>query len=147
MTAEQTPQYLRRTSLAMQLTSHVHGICAQSLGRGNLPVLVTLAQGRVREAVQLDLGRLLANLWFDPVLDTPATVGLLVATATELVVRFQQYEACPYLLSRLCSAYNPLVRMGCMNFLQTAEEPLGCGFGLPLIGLARSCGSEAGALG
>ena len=147
MTAEQTPQYLRRTSLAMQLTSHVHGICAQSLGRGNLPVLVTLAQGRVREAVQLDLGRILANLWFDPVLDTLATVGLLVATAAELVVRFQQYEAYPYLLSRLCSAYNPLFRMDCMNFLQTAEESLDCGFGLPLLGLARSCGSEAEALG
>ena len=71
--------YLRRTSLALQLAHHTHSICAQQ-DADALPVLVQLAEGRVRRAVLADFERVVASLSDDTQLDVSATVTLLLST-------------------------------------------------------------------
>ena len=76
-------QYLRRTSLALNLTSHVQNVCAQ-LRDDVEPLLVRLAKGEVHDIVCNDLKRVLLALHLDASLDVNAAVALLFGTAIEL---------------------------------------------------------------
>ena len=133
-------QYLRRTSLALNLTSHVQNVCAQ-LRDDVEPLLVRLAKGEVHDIVCNDLKRVLLALHLDASLDVNAAVALLFGTAIELCLRFEQYRAWPYQAWTLCRVFN---RQGyivaCMNFVQMPSEQLDIGFGLELQNLVRRSG-------
>jgi len=139
LAAAATPQYLRRTSLAMQMTSHVHNICGQ-LNAKKLPLLVRLCQGEVPAAVDRDLAQLLARLHMDPALDVAAACALLLCVSAELVARFRQYEAFPYRLCRLCKAFDDNAIGHCVEFLRTPDSSLDTGFSIPLKKLAEQRG-------
>ena len=114
-----TLQYLKRTSLALQLTGHSHSICAK-LDPNSLPVLVQLSRGRVRDDVLRDFWRVASALDRDDVLDAPVAMTLLIGVAIDTLVRFKQYEGYPYLLHALCKEYNPEYSVACLDFLQVA---------------------------
>ena len=123
-------QYLRRTCLALQLAEHVQSVCAQTK-QDNQPLLVRLAQGAVHNVVNDDLKRLLLALHLDANLDVNAAVALLLGTAIELCLRFQQYRAWPYKAWMLCRLYNPQgYIVACMDFVQMPAEHLDVGLGL-----------------
>ena len=92
-----TPQFLRRTSLALQLCTHVLNLCGTLADghEGAKPLLVRLAQDEVSTIVKVDLSRLLCSLHWDPDLDKGACVAHLLATAMDLTVRFRQYTDFP----------------------------------------------------
>ena len=137
--------YLKRTVLALGLTTHTHAICA-SVDPGQDPVVVQLAKGRVRIAVTEDLARLASLLPLDPDLDAGAALTLLHATTADTLARFKQYEAYPYLLYKLCAAYNKEYRLACAEFvvMPESDQVLDGGFGLPLhrLALARGDGQQ-----
>jgi len=116
-----TAQYLRRASLAMQMTAHVHNICGQ-LHAPKLPLLVRLCQGEVRAVVGSDLARLLRNLHLDPDLDVAAATSLLLGVAAELVLRFREYEAYPFRLCLLCKAFSGSYIQHCVDFFEDAGQ-------------------------
>lgn len=134
-------QYLRRTVLALRLTGHAMGLCAQ-LGSDQEPLLVRLAKGTVSDVVAADLGRLLGDLHLDPGLDYAACVALLMATVMELFLRFREYSKWPYAAWALCKHYNPEAYIvSCLAFLEEPEDNLDQGFGLPLRRLAHRRGA------
>ena len=134
--AAETPQYLKRTALSMQLCGHIHGICAQQ-HFDDEPLLVRLAKGAVGKAVCSDLDQVISRLYLDPELDIPATMTLLLAVALEMCIRFQEYTRWPFQVWKLCRAFNSEgYGLACMRFLHLADEELDAGFGLPLRRLA-----------
>lgn len=133
-------QYLRRTSLALQLTGHALSICGQL--RDEQPLLVKLAQGVVGAAVSSDLNRLLRQLHLDPDLDQGAAVAVLLAEAMDLCLRFGEYLAWPFAAWKLSSKYNPAGYIpACMDFLEMPPDKLDVGFGLQLRELADQAGA------
>ena len=135
-----TMQYLRRTSLALNLTSHVQNVCAQLRDEGE-PLLVRLSKGEVQNIVSRDLKNTLLALHLDASLDVNAAVALLFGTAVELCLRFEQYRDWPFKTWTLCRLYNPQgYIVACLNFVQMDSEQLDVGFGLQLHRLARRSG-------
>jgi len=134
-----TPQYLRRTALALQLTGHVNGLCGQ-LHCDEGPLLVRLAGGVVGRNLDEDLRRLLARLHLDPSLDVGACVSTLLAVAMDLTLRFRQYMAWPYAAYKLCVRFNEHYLAACFDFLQLPEGELDIAFSLPLRQLAQRFG-------
>ena len=132
--------YLKRTSLALQLTLHTHSICAKQ-DPDALPVLVQLAQGRVCQAVLVDFERVVASLSDDTQLDVSAAVTLLFSALLDILTRFKQHEDWPYLVFRLCQAYDADFEFNCLRFLRVPDDQLDPGFSLQLKKLALAQGS------
>jgi len=142
LTKGDTPQYLRRTSLALQLPAHALNISGQ-LSDEEEPLLVRLAKGVVGAAVCKDLHRLLHRLHLDPDLDQGAAVAVLLAEAMDLCLRFRQYSAWPFAAWSLCSKYNPSGYLpACSDFLEIPEESLDVGFALQLRHVANQAGAS-----
>lgn len=142
MRSEDTPQYLRRTVLCLQLTDHATSVCSQLCDKGE-PLLVRLSKGNLQRSACSDLGRVLGLLHLDPSLDAGACVSSLVATAAELVLRFRQYKAWPFLAWQLTQRFNSDSYIGaCLDFLQLEEFSLDTGFGLPLRQMAHRAGDS-----
>ena len=131
-----TPQYLKRTSLALQLLAHVQSLCAQSPQQAE-PLLVQLAKGRIGTTVSADLSRLIGLLHLDPDLDMSATLAVLLSVGMELCIRFKEYMEWPFAGYKLCKKYNPDGYLtACMEFLQMPDEMLDTGLGIPLRDIA-----------
>ena len=142
MRSEDTPQHLRRTVLCLQLTDHATSVCSQLCDKGE-PLLVRLSKGIVQRTACSDLGRVLGLLHLDPSLDAGACVASLLATAAELVLRFRQYKAWPFLAWQLTQRFNRDSYIGaCLDFLQLEEISLDTGFGLPLRQMAHRAGDS-----
>lgn len=142
MRSEDTPQYLRRTVLCLQLTHHATSVCSQLCDKGE-PLLVRLSKGDLQRTACGDLGRVLGLLHLDPSLDASACVASLVATAAELVLRFRQYKAWPFLAWQLTKRFNRDSYIGaCLDFLQLEELSLDTGFGMPLRQMAHRAGDS-----
>ena len=137
--------YMKRTALCLQLTGHTHSICAKMDPKA-LPVLVQLAQGKVRNAVVADFDRVAASLRLDPSLDSMAALTAMLGTLSETLIRFKQFETYPCLLYQLCGAYNPEYRLACVQFLSVPDDQLDPGFGLRIKLMALSRGSQQAAL-
>ena len=144
-TQPQALQYLKRTSLAMQLCHHTHSICAQ-LQPEATPKLVELVDGKVRRAADADFKRISTGLVRDPALDHTPAVTVLVGVLVDTQARFRQYEQWPFKLCQLCSTFNTEHMDACVKFLRAPDEELDSGFSLPLKQLALSWGSNAAAL-
>ena len=135
-------QYLRRSSLALQLVSHVNALCAQ-LHMSKTPVLVRLSQGAAHRAIANDFAKLVCSLHLDTALDHAAAFSLLLATSLEVGLRFDQYLAWPCAAWRLCQRYNgDGFVAACMEFLVMPEDRLDIGFGAPLRQAARLAGER-----
>ena len=138
-----TPQYLRRTVLCLQLTDHATAVCSQLCDKGE-PLLVRLSKGAVQKKACIDLGRVLGELHLDSLLDAGACVSSLLATFAEIVLRYRVYSAWPYLAWQLTKRFNEDSFIGaCLDFLQMDGELLDTGFGLPLLEMARRAGDTA----
>ena len=138
----QALQYLKRTSLALQLSHHTHSICAKLHTQAD-PPLVQLAKGKVRLSVIADFKRMPALLRNDADLNYTAAATVLVGVVIDTVSRFRQYELYPFKLCMLSSAYNDHYLVACGDFLRTPDEELDIGFSLQLKQQALSWGSEA----
>ena len=130
MADSETPQYLRRTVLALRLTGHVHSVCAQlkPVSDTEEPLLVRLAKGYVPEIVSADLAKLVGGLHRDPDLDCGACLSVLLAVALDLVARFRSYTCYPYAACFMCKAYNNDYAVACLDFLLAPEASLDVGF-------------------
>ena len=93
-----------------------------------------------------DLHTLLGRLYIDPDLDKTACLTLMLASAVEVVIRFNHYRSYPYKLAQLCGDFNADFRLACVDFLRVPEAELDDGFGLQLKKEAMKLGSEASAL-
>ena len=128
-----TPQYLRRTALALDVLDHTHRICGQVYARGDGdPLLVRIARGGVVDALDADLASTFRRMHLDASLDVGAAVILLLQVAIDTFVRFQQYERYPCLAYKLCRKYCEHWRVNCLDFLSVADEELDTGFSLKL---------------
>ena len=133
-----TEQYLRRTSLSLNLVMHIHRTVAQ-LRCDAEPLLVRLAKGEIGRIVGKDLYSMFGRLHLDPGLDGGACVALLLASSSELCIRFSQYSRWPYSAWALAKVYNPDGYIAsCVDFLEMDIRSLDHGFGLPLRKLAES---------
>ena len=134
------PQYLRRTSLCLQLIDHAMSICSQLPDDGD-PVLVRLSKGVVEQKLTDDLARILSNLHLDAALDAGTAVPALLGTAMDVWLRFSNYHAWPYAVWKLTKKHNPDNYVGaCLDFLDMPDHALDLGFGLPLRRMAHAAG-------
>ena len=141
----QALHYLKRTSLALQLSQHTHSICAQ-MSSDTAPPLVKLANGSVRIAVLADFQRVAALAPHDPALSQSAVVTVLLGVVIETLVRFQQYEDYPFLLHKLCASFNEQYLFACKEFLRVPDGRLDVGLGLRLKQRAWSWQTEEAAI-
>ncbi len=144
MSSEDTPQYLRRTSLVLGMVSHVHSVCAQLHAPGE-PLLVQLSKRRVCAMVGADFSRLISSLHLDDELDVAACLSLALGVATDLVLRFRHYVGYPFVACQLCRKFNGNFRLACLDFLSVPDSELDAGFSLPLKRLAFGAGDTAAA--
>jgi len=101
-----TPQYLRRAVLSLQLLSHIQNICGQLCGQAE-PLLVRLAKRLPSKTLSSDFASIIGAFRLDPDLDVSAALALLLAVAMEVAIRFREYSQWPYLAYTLSSKYNP----------------------------------------
>ena len=100
-------EYLKRTSLSLQICDHAQRSCEKKRSADGGPLLARLAKGYVQDLVARDLDELLANLHLDQHLDVGAAATQLLCVACELHVRFADYSAYPYALYKLIRKYSP----------------------------------------
>ena len=135
------PQYLRRTSLCLELVDHAMSLCSQLPGDGD-PVLVRLSKGVVDQKLTEDLVRVLCALHLDPGLDATSAVPALLGTAMDVWLRFSQYQAWPYSVWKLTKKHNPDNYVGaCLDFMHMKDDDLDMGFSVPLKSMAIRAGN------
>ena len=135
-------QYLRRTSLCLQITGLATQITAQNDKPGTDPLLVRLCQGEVVQKAQARMTHILSQLWRDPEIVVGACVSAMLLTMCDIVLRFAMYSAYPYKLCYLCARFNANYLVACIQFLQEPFEVLDLGLSWPLQELAKSHGPE-----
>lgn len=134
-------QYLRRTSMCLQLIDHTMSLCSQLPGDGD-PVLVRLSKGVVDQRITEDLVRLMSDFYLDPALDATTAVPALLGTALDVWLRFSQYQAWPYAMWKLTKKFNPDNYVGaCLDFLNMKDDDLDVGFSVPLKTMALGPGN------
>ena len=69
---------------------------------GDAPILVAIQQRKAHELLDLRLQRLLEVLHYDPDLNLLAATGALLATATDVVARPNEYQTYPYKFVTIC---------------------------------------------
>ena len=90
-------QYLRRTSLCLQLIGLATSVTGQTVEeRHELPLAVRLARGEIDELVESRLRWLLVRLHYDPSVNAVAAWIALLATAFDLHLRFAQFREYPF---------------------------------------------------
>ena len=141
-------QVLRRSSLVLQLSSAVEAVTATTRCRAEEePVMVKLVKGGAQDVVVSRLRRIIGAMHLDPGLDLGPAICVLLATAVDLVVRFNMYLEYPFRLARLCRVWFPSFWYHYVfEFLHEREENLDVGVGLQLQRLAWAKGSETAAL-
>jgi hypothetical protein len=142
MKSKDAPQYLRRTSLCLQITMSATGTTSQKGMRGDAPLLVRLCRGEVVERCQGHFTRLLVQLWRDPGLDVGACVSAMMLTTCDLLLRFAEYQGYPCKLCLLCRRWNPKYLVACMQFVAEDEDNLDLGFSAELRKLMKALGGE-----
>ena len=80
--------YMKRTSLALDVATHTHSICAKA-DSAQTPVLVQLAQGLVRTSVTEDFVNKASSLHLDPALDKGAALTVLHSAVADTLARFR----------------------------------------------------------
>ena len=135
-------QYLRRTSLCLQLTGMATSITAKKSAPDAVPLLVRLFEGEVIVKTQVHLSHLLTELWRDPTLDAGACISAMLLTVCDIVLRFRVFLGYPYRLCSLCRRFNPEYLVACMHFLRAEDSALDVGLSIPLRKLARAQGDE-----
>ena len=141
-------QVLRRSSLVLQLSSAVEAVTATTRCRAEEePVMVKLVKGGAQDVVVSRLRRIIGAMHLDLGLDLGPAICVLLATAVDLVVRFNVYLEYPFRLARLCRVWFPSFWYhSVFEFLHEREENLDVGVGLQLQRLAWAKGSETAAL-
>ena len=110
-----------------------------------VPAVVALARGDVHNEVIKRLQRIIGALHLDPNLDLAASLGVLMACASDLLLRLDIYMQFPFLLALLCRAWSPTTYItACVLFVRA--DPLlldeGCSLPFQEIALAESEGDE-----
>ena len=114
-------------------------------------MLLKLAGGDIAETVSQDLLQCLVLLHTDPGLGNGRqlgeTVEQLLLTASELALRFRQYQMYPFRLVLCSSRLNPCGHsLEIEKFLEASEDALDVGYGLPLHREAWVNGSKSQAV-
>ena len=135
-------QYLKRTCLGFEIVGPVMALASRKNKPGDVPVLVRLAQGRAHEKAQSQLTFLLRNLHRDPSLDHGAATSVLISTAVNVRIRFDQYLLNPFKSSLMVGKWNAQHDESILEFLSTSEDRLDVGYGLPLQRKAKARGCE-----
>ena len=74
------------------------------------------------QAVLVDFERVVASLSDDTQLDVSAAVTLLLSALLDTLTRFKQHEEWPYLVYRLCRAYDADFEFNCPRFLTEPDD-------------------------
>ena len=135
---DETPQFLRRLCLTLQLTGAVTSLTGQEDKEGlGVPMLVRLFRGEAQSLVQAQLSKIFRSMVQDPDLQCGPAVRALFATALDLLGRFKQYQEYPYRLVLMCRRWNPDGYLaGAGDFLHEPRERLDTGYSLQLQRLA-----------
>lgn len=124
MRSPDTPQFLRRSVLCLELVNHATSLCSQLRNMGE-PLLVRLSKGILEQRVAEDLGRLSGKLYLDRELDATGCVAALLAVAAELTLRFREYTRWPFAAWQLTQRFNSDFYTGeCLDFLNAPAEVL-----------------------
>ena len=142
-------QALRRASLAFQLTGGVEGFMARK-SRGDVPAVVALVKGEVHQIVIQRLQRIIGALHLDPHLDLAAALGVLLACASDLLLRLDTYRRFPFKLCLMCRVWSQRqsrtevdpYKRACVEFIRADPAILDVGCSLPLQELAVGKGDE-----
>ena len=100
-------QALRRDSLVLQLTSAMESFMSTNPKEGDVPIVVAIQQGKAHDLLNHRLQHLLEVVHYDPDLNLAAATGALLATATNVIARLNEYKKYPYKFVTMCSKWFP----------------------------------------
>ena len=90
---------------------------------GEVPAVVGLARGEVHAIVVQRLQRIISALHLDPHLDLASAMGVLMACASDLLLRLDIYVRFPFLLCLMCREWEPITYVkACVDFLRADEK-------------------------
>ena len=135
-------QALRRSSLVLQLSGGVEALTASIPREGEEPVIVALVKGAAHDIVNSRLRRLFRAMPRDSELQLGPAVGVLLATAADLIVRFKVFRRYPFKLCQLSRRWFPVrCYWNCLQFIHEEEGNLDVGLCLQLQRLAWANGN------
>ena len=138
-----SPQALRRDSLVLQLTSAMESFMSTNPKEGDVPIVVAIQQGKAHDLLNNRLQHLLEVVHYDPDLNLAAATGALLATATNVIARLNEYKKYPYKFVTMSSKWFPVTYGHAITkFLAAPADDLDVGFSLQLQGLALAESGE-----
>ena len=130
-------QALRRASLVLQLTGGLEALTASETREGQFPKIVDLVNGAGHDIVKRRLRRLLGVMPNDELLKLAPATSNLLATAADLINRFNRLQRYPFILCRLCRKWFPHRYMQTiLQFLNEEDDALDVGVSMQLRDLA-----------
>jgi len=140
-------QELRRASMVLQLTGGVEAVTARVPKAGELPVLVSLAQGSAHKVVSERLQRLLSVMYKDPRLNVGPAASSLIGTAVDVILRFNMFLKYPFIICFICRRWFPGTYLqSIVALLHEDRDSLDVGVTLQLQRLAWEEGDEMSAI-
>ena len=117
---------------------------SQEADRGHrLPILVRLGKSEVQERTAALFAEIVPLLTTDPAIDLRNTFNSLMVTQIHLIIRFGMYDRFPNRLWRLTKKYNSSAyATEILDFLNTDDSELDCGYSVPLKQEAWHRGSD-----
>jgi hypothetical protein len=123
--------------LNFQLTGGLEALSATNPKEGETPPVVKFARGDGQTIVSDRLRRLFGVLSNGPLLETGPAITSLLATSTDLILRFNKLLEFPFALCRLCRRWFPASYLHSItDFVTMDAERLDVGVGLQLRGIA-----------
>ena len=147
-TDPEAKQVMRRTCLNFQLTGGLEALSATNPKQGETPPVVKFSRGEGHMLVSNRLQRLFGVLSNDPLLETGPAITSLLATAMDLILRFNKLLEFPSALCGLCRRWFPATYLHSIkDFVNMDAARLDVGLGLQLRGIATNGRNETQAIG
>ena len=140
-------QALRRASLVLQLTGGLEAMVSSKVKEGQPPKIVSFVKGEAHAMIADRLLRLFGAMPKDPLLELGPATSNILATAVDLILRFNKLQAYPFRLCRLCKKWFTVTYLqAILEFLHSEADTLDVGVSMQLRDIAWKERNEAQAL-
>ena len=140
-------QALRRASLVLQLTGGLEAMASSKVKEGQPPKIVSFVKGEAHAMIANRLLRLFGAMHKDPSLELGPATSNILATAADLILRFNKLLAYPFRLCRLCKKWFTVTYLqAILEFLHSEADTLDVGVSMQLRDIAWKERNEVQAL-